>query len=334
MGNQMRMLAFLSAVVLLAPWHVLQCKAQSNVGENRPDALDSAMSNGSMLEAMAINAASVQTLDVLVRDEATHDISGDASRYDKVLTRLIIDFPAEKFLVVQFGESSTISEGEESRRAVRYGAMFDSPHLTQSQFNQIGKSKLTFKEALYELPGVVDIRYVGFRSFSAHFCRDLDFDNFLAATRLLDLKCKVQQSGPKSLEVSLHRNFYNSDEISINSWDFDQEKLVANSYYHAISRLENGERRLYPLARESIEWQEFDGTFVPISIKGVHHGSSQDADSDRVFSYEVDVDAQFHWFSVNEPIAEEKFSVEYLNDLSKAFSIVDPALSGATSLVD
>jgi len=290
--------------------------------------------DSSFLQAMAVNAASVRTFDVLLRQEFTHDISATSFRHVHFLTRMIADFDDERFLVIHFGEVKGTVEGQESHLAVRFGAHCESGKYRETSFTgRPAIREMDFRNAQLKLIDIVNIRFVGFRQFPVTYSPHFDFDRFVAVTEHLDSLSTAQRIGQRELEVSLKKSFSNSDDVKLQKWVFDQERLIATNYYESISRPENGVPTLYPITRESYQWKEFLGAFVPIKVKAVQSGSELKRESNNVLMYEIDIDADFHWFTVNESISPERFDPRYLNDASAAFSLVDPKLSGADTLL-
>jgi hypothetical protein len=289
--------------------------------------------DSSFLQAMAVNAASVSTFDVLLRQDFTHDISATSFRHIHFLTRMIADFDEERFLVIHFGEVKGTVDGEESHLAVRFGAHCDSGEYRETSFTRRPAIReMDFRNALLKLIDIVNIRFVGFRQFPVTYSPHFDFDRFAAVTEHLDRQSTAQRIGQREIEVSLKKTFSNSDDVKLQKWVFDQERLIATNYYESISRPEHGVPTLYPITRESYQWKEFSGAFVPIKLKAVQSGSELKRESNNVLKYEIDIDADFHWFTVNESISPERFDPQYLNDASTAFSLVDPKLSGANTL--
>jgi hypothetical protein len=312
------------AFLLIAPNQPTQPQEQAD---------DRFQSEFSFLHAMAVNAASVQSCDVLLRHEVLHDVLGKRIVHQESLTRLIIDFSNQRFLAIRFGQNDSVSDGKQARRVLRFGGHFgDSVFRSTSFSSNVAVQQLDFVNALRELIDIVNIRYVGFRQFPVTYSPQYDFEALLAASHQLDTMCSVHRVGRDSFEVALKLPFLNGTETRLQSWTFDSKKLVADKYHSSISRIEDGKPRVYPVCWESYNWKEYSGVYVPTRINSVRLGAERLGEEGEFMQYEIDVIGELHWFSVNQPIPSEAFDWNCLNNASNAFQMVDPKLSGADSL--
>lgn len=280
--------------------------------------------------ALALNAQSVRIFDVLLRAEDFHDISDKEYIRDVTWMRMRMDRENDRFLVVQKVERRMLSGDEgEKRRAIVLGASYDGRTLVYTAFNGKQSGRTTSLENALKHLTLIDIRFVGFKEFPTLFTDHTNFEELVAASKILT-GCNLQTIPGNQVEVSRSVKFLNApSDSSFDRWRFDTETLMPNTYYSELRRTMDGKPEVYPMCKEEIEWREMSGVFLPQRITGTSRRTTSD---ERSFAYEVERNVQFHWFAANTPLDKSEFSREVISTFRDSFPLIDPTLSGASSI--
>ncbi|WP_417732718.1 hypothetical protein [Rosistilla oblonga] len=120
-------------------------------------------------------------------------------------------------------------------------------------------------------------------------------------------------------------------------WRFDAKTTTVRSFqriYHAFWR-----DKLYPSiqARARFQWQRIDEHDVPRTVLVENrfyltHGPENLTGEVEPSYAPTTIDC--HWFSLNQPLPDQPFSVDYLSDEKNLHAFVDPELNGAIRLMD
>ena len=115
----------------------------------------------------------------------------------------------------------------------------------------------------------------------------------------------------------------------IASYKFNTENLVPNSY-RVDAEATDGSGRKGFVFQEAYKWSEISGVMVPRQVTAERLSSRKVGDTRiRGVLYK---DVRFHWFSVNEKLAEEQFSNKNLVSPAEMMRLTNPKESGADSL--
>lgn len=114
-----------------------------------------------------------------------------------------------------------------------------------------------------------------------------------------------------------------------NSYVFDKKTMQPIEWMRTDER-SSGQDWQY---KQSVEWQDVGGTIVPQLISASIPIPIPGAVNNQRF-YDAQVSYRIHWFSVNEPIVEDRFRVDSTTDLNVALEMLDPKATGAESLAD
>lgn len=281
----------------------------------------------SYLHAQMINADALKSFDVLIRYEAFHDVGPERYVRHKILWRLRVDFTANKLLAMKSVERRQLNKevsAEESRQVLLLGGAATSERAFENRFDgKIRKVPVGMPDALEHLE-MVDVRYVGLTSFPRAASTHSSFAETLAASKAVQ---GFQTLPAGSDRLKLYRETPIGNAIadwSYNEWTFDTSALVPTNYYDEIRREIDGKRVTYPICRESIEWKDADGVYVPIRIVGTE-GKVELIDG-KPIRYEVDKTVEFHWFSINDKFDDENFSEKLIESYDVAFPLIDEDL--------
>jgi len=289
----------------------------------------------SLVRGQLYNGASMKTMDVLLRSTAFHFLEGKKGLVQNVMMRLVVDFDNERFLTLYGTEQEkTLSDGEIVKSKRFAGAKLLSEKYTYSSFNGfISSEKRTFEKAA-DHSTLYDLRLVGVTKFPECGSGSDLMPKLLAISSFPD--CLVTKMGAKEIEVR-RKMLMKNDGITINTlWSFDPKTLTPNSVLRTNNWVKNGFEESIRDYIETIGWETKEGVFVPkiIDQTSVHFDEREPGDESTMYKYDVEETIEFHWFSVNEPLDISRFENVNLNSFKDCFPLLDPRLSGASSLIE
>ncbi|GIW97136.1 MAG: hypothetical protein KatS3mg111_0469 [Pirellulaceae bacterium] len=280
-----------------------------------------------------LNAAAVRTFDVLIRREVLHDIAPRNVRRAVSFKRVIVDLDKKRFLALTEGTSYTLKEST-ARETVRRAGMLHFDGRTY-RADPIGQIRLVKSDLYGELSsiGIFDWRMIGVQQFPFAWyapAHGFSFDAHLAKSLRPGTLAKVEEvpRKPDLLRI-FRRTISDHPEVLGNDWDWriDKTTLMPVEFTRSIRWKRDGVIKTAVERRETYQWQDRDGIYLPKSV------TAEELASEDGIEYVVETNAQFHWFFVNEPISEERFSQRYLTDPTAFQDLIDPSRCGASDLI-
>ncbi len=279
-------------------------------------------------ECAISNAESIRQFDVLFVVE--HFNSDDEKRI-KRKTRLALDFDLNQcvcFDVQEFEDGSI--PGQPKVITLSKVLIFDAKSGVSRRFpegvsDNVDNLFLTLGASLK----VADLRCVGLGRFPETFTFGQQLGCFDRCVR--DRAIFPQSSKDVGMRESVlqNRNYvrvlFTNDKIE-QRYDFDGKTSMPtaiSTYVGAINQRQH-------FSEQSFSWKEMDGLHLPVSVSV--NSVKKRGDLGIVVREEFQ-SAQMHWFTVNQPLDKELLNVGRQGGLPMLMKLVDPAASGADTLL-
>jgi hypothetical protein len=298
-----------------------------------------AQANGSnQLIAVALNAANWKSYDVLFRVEKFVDFSPEEHINVVEWFRMTYDGNSDRWLYLKSGEIENVGGRpllNGPPKAMQAMGLVRNSGKTQFT-HQIGSRLLQNDSTKYPLHylELIDLRFTGLsfspRLYSRH--DEESFDVCLSALRIHANKYKPGDATNDKIRLTRSAGVKGVDtEIVDTVWEIDRESLMPSSIEQFVRDAKAKRRTLD--SREEIEWKEIDGIYVPLKITGLKIDLSLSLDKKSVEQASTETNVVFHWFSVNQPLDEEKFDTKYISSVKSFKQHLDPSASRASTFI-
>jgi len=234
--------------------------------------------------------------------------------------------------VVKWKERISFEDGKDTTRDVsQRGLIYKKQALYTSDFRGlVNRRHCSLQEALHDVQ-MIDLRFVGIAPFPRGFDSRGEF-NILMSGLSRGTKIEPVSSGGVIVSRSTPVRSPSKKDVSemsvYESWQFDTQTLTPVKLRREWRTLQDGTPLVVRKNSESITWEEKNNRYIPTLIDKLEDSVHKLDENARV-KYEADNIVQLHWFSVNEPIAEDRFSNTAIETYDAAFKLVDPEFSGA-----
>lgn len=278
-------------------------------------------------EVAISNAEAIRQFDVLLVME---QFSSHENKSLKRRTRLVLDFDLNQCFCfdVQEMEDTTIPS-EPKVMVLSRLAVFNGRVGTYRQFPGGGLPE-QINDLFEWLGGVMripDLRCVGLGRFPETFsCRG----QALGFEQNLKNRARIPVANVERYETVLQnrnhtRIVFASDKVEAR-YDFDGKTSMPTVISTSVGAID--QRLLYD--EQVFHWKEIDGLYLPIAIST---NAIKQRDNLGVPVKEEFKTAEAHWFSINQPLNKKLLDHADEPSLPKLMKLVDPASSGADSLL-
>ena len=315
---------------------------------------DQAVKQCSIFSATIANASAWRSGDVLVRTATLLDTVNEGTEGELdlegvvvkcvTLDRLIFDFDKNLFCWLTKSVTThvdlTLNEGQPYEIVVARGLCVsgdkspvivrDFPSESWKQPNQLNElGQAAFLKSL----NIPDFRGTGIvGSDSGSFQRAQDsVSSIKTGVTFISRKdvgnyAKICLGGPVDQE---------SRRQVFDDFTFDLRTLMplTHSYWCMVPDDVTGAMVKYRGVESKNSWQELNNIFLPTTIR-ITQGNAVSVNGTQHIGIQ-EVDCDFHWFSINEPVDQlDVFKGSPLKDFEAFFSFVDPKLAGASGLIE
>ncbi len=272
------------------------------------------------------NAEAIRQFDVLLVME---QFSSHENKRLKRRTRLALDFDLNQCFCfdVQEFEDTTIP-GAPKVMVLSGHAVFDGKSGIVRRFPGGGSNEV---HDLFEILGgvlrIADLRCVGLGRFPETFSFRGELGCF---ERCVVNRARFPSSSVEMRETVLQnrnhtRVLFTNDKVEAR-YDFDGKTSMPTLVATYIGPI--NQRQFF--SEQVFHWKEIEGLFLPISISS---NAIKERNNLGIAVKEEFKSADAHWFSVNQPLDRKLINTELPDGLLALMKLVDPAASGADSLL-
>jgi hypothetical protein len=151
--------------------------------------------------------------------------------------------------------------------------------------------------------------------------------------KVIELGDKIQVSSEHQIRSAAGLLIPNNPSV-VESFVFEKKSFMPIARKVSLRTADN---RILPEYSYDMEWQEINGCWMPIRFsagrESIHKVDNPVQGQPSIVRYDVLYFVRFHWFSVNERIEESRFDKRVVDEIALARELVDPAESGAISLM-
>ncbi len=291
---------------------------------------------GGLVHATALNSQAIRQADVLIRVEKMHDVDAENAFTVVNYIRMRVDWDSGRCVALKKGERIDLSSNERTAESTK-GRMITFSGVVSNGKSvnvslQKGISYSSRETLLRELQtlNIPDFRVIGLLRFPTPFASEESVSNFDALVKQLagtQFSSEVLADGTSQVKfgsVSKSR----SKEIDTRwTWTFSADTNMP-THLHDLVLVDGVENQR--TFRETITWKKIAEVFVPDTVAGDKLEVVRNADVLR--PYESQYNAQFHWFSVNQPLNDEPFDASILSSFDRIEALVNPTLAKATDI--
>lgn len=266
----------------------------------------------SVFQGFAANWAGLDSYDVALSIERFHVSPAGSFQEEFYRYRLFADFRRNNYLFVVGGnrEEGDFDDDPRITRATR--AFCYNADAKEAWIRDIPKPAQRMRvdslQQALAISGFPDLRLIGMYEAPRQFHIDQSLDQLFETEFHVGKTIRARALPKQRMEVCVEDPIRGSNLRFERCYNFDGERLVPLSL--KFSFVGDGSRRLR--RKESIEWSEVGGVFLPTVVRGERIFGAKNKDDN--ISVAMQYDLNLEWVSVNDPLESETFSPQRLRD--------------------
>lgn len=253
----------------------------------------------------------------------------------RVLERVMFDKPGNRYLRIALINENLETSSKPAGLSTRFAArmviddvMYEFPN-SGSATRSIEKPLLQFFDS--DFGGVVDYRKLGIMGTG------VGSDSFLKALAAATAGKLVAKRDAIDVQLTVPIvSPYSDKQSEVDSWTLDSRGLTVQSYQQVFNIF--WQDKIYPtlMRRAQFQWEQRDNLSVPKSAVVEDRLFATRGPENLTGAAEPNYSPTHidcHWFSVNQPLPDKPFSVDYISNEKNYHAFIDPETNGAISLV-